>query len=188
MLATLGVLAEPAAQTTATLQSIDWAHPSWDVFIYLFFFVAAILYGLSLGRDRIMVIMVSIYMALAVVKTVPESVVLPGNFVLNVSAFLGAFVIIIFLLARSALLRTIAGVDSKGAWWHVILFSILHIGLLISVTLSFLPEATINSLSQTTRSIFTDDLGRFIWVVAPILAMIVVRGGASTVKKYKYDV
>ena len=42
--------------------NINWAAPSWDLFIILFFIVAAFLYGLSLGRNRVIVILVSIYM------------------------------------------------------------------------------------------------------------------------------
>jgi len=37
-----------------------------DLFIILFFVIAAFLYGFSLGRDRIVAILVSIYMGLAV--------------------------------------------------------------------------------------------------------------------------
>src|SRR5512143_4108673 len=50
---------------------INWAAPTWDLFIVLFFVVTVFLYGLSLGRDRIIVILVSIYMALAVVSNAP---------------------------------------------------------------------------------------------------------------------
>src|SRR3990167_1770098 len=53
------------------LQSINWAAPTWDLFIVLFFIVTVFLYGMSLGRDRIIVILVSIYMALAVVSNAP---------------------------------------------------------------------------------------------------------------------
>jgi hypothetical protein len=99
-------------------QSLNWANPSWDVFIYLFFLVGALLYGLSLGRDRIIVILVSIYMALAVVSNTPIlnsinfSLKINENYVMTITYFVGLFVALFFLLSRCALLRTIGGGSS----------------------------------------------------------------------------
>lgn len=182
------LMAVPGSQTaTNFLQTVDWSKPTWDLFIVLFFVIAAFLYGMSLGRDRIMVIMVSIYMALAVVKSAPAEIVIKDGFVIQMSTFIGLFVLLFFLLSRSALLRTIASVDSGGSWWQVFVFSVLHVGLLISITLSFLPQSAADKLSPLTRQVFVQEPAAFAWIVAPILVMILIRGGASQGKKYKYD-
>lgn len=166
------------------LSSINWAAPTWDLFIAIFFIVGAFLYGFSLGRDKVLVILVSIYMALAVINTAPYLNVLSGrnisinigpNFAFKMTLFLGVFVALFFLLSRSALSRTFGG-TSAGSWWQVILFSFLHVGLLISVILSFLPVETIGHLLPVTRQIFTSELGRFLWIVTPIAAMILLPG------------
>ncbi|MBI3956925.1 MAG: hypothetical protein HY340_02950 [Candidatus Kerfeldbacteria bacterium] len=183
----LQLLAVPLAASTDFLQTIDWTKPTWDLFIVLFFVVGAFLYGMSLGRDRIAVIMVAIYMALAVMKSAPDRIVVNDQFAIQISAFLGVFILLFFLLSRSALLRTIATVDSRGSWWQVFVFSVLHVGLLISVTLSFLPESAVERFTPFTRQVFTGEIGGFAWVVAPILFMMLVRGGGKE-KKYKYDV
>lgn len=174
--------------------NINWAEPTWDLFIILFFVIAAFLYGLSLGRDRIIVILVSIYMALAVVNTAPylgkseAEIGIQSIFVLKMTAFVTIFVILFFLLSRSALLRTIASSDTLGRWWQVIIFSFLHVGLLISITLSFLPESAASHLAPLTQQIFVSETARFIWIILPIIAMILIRGGAGEKdKKYKYD-
>lgn len=175
------------------ITNIDWSQPTWDLFIILFFIISAFLYGISLGRDRILVILVSIYMALAVVSTAPyigsfsTEIGINDFFVIKISLFLGVFILLFFLLSRSALLQTIATSDVKGNFFHAMLFSILHVGLLISITLSFLPAGTEESLSQLTRSIFTSELGRFIWIVAPIVFMILFKGKKND-KKFKYDI
>ncbi len=57
------------------LAQLDWNNPSWDLFLVLFFLVGALLYGLSLGKDRIIAIMVSIYMAVAIIQVLPQDVV-----------------------------------------------------------------------------------------------------------------
>lgn len=166
------------------LQSINWATPTWDLFIVIFLFVAAFLYGLSLGRDRIIVIMVAIYMALAVINTAPFinnlygkelSINIGQNFAFKVTLFLGVFILLFFLLSRSALTRTFGETTSTGSWWQVILFSFLHVGLLISVVLSFLPPETAEHLLPLTRQVFSSELGKFIWIVSPIVAMILFK-------------
>jgi len=165
---------------TSHIGNIDWATPTWDLFIILFFIVGALLYGLSLGRDRIIVILVSIYMGLAVVSNAPyikdfnAELTINQEFVVRIGFFLGVFVLLFFLLSRSALLKTL-GSDAAGSWWQVIIFSFLQCGLMISVTLSFLPEGTTNNLSPFVQQMFLSDPARFCWLVLPILMMAFVK-------------
>src|SRR5690606_3935588 len=100
--------------TTATTTSIEDAfkkvdlnNPSWDLFLVGFFVVGALLYGVSLGKDRIISIMVSIYMALAVVAALPDFVLnikVNENYTLQITAFIAIFVVLFFLLSRQAVL------------------------------------------------------------------------------------
>lgn len=160
------------------ITSLNWANPTWDVFILLFFVVGALLYGLSLGRDRVIVILVGIYMALAVVTNAPAlsavnvALNVNENYVMRISLFLGIFVVLFFLLSRSALLKTIGGSNAPGSWWQTIIFSILQVGLLISVTLNFLPKEMTQGLTQITKDIFMSDRGRSAWLILPIVFMV----------------
>lgn len=160
---------------------LNWQVPSWDLFIILFFILSALIYGMSLGRQRIIVILIAIYMSLAVVDYAPivENFLkdrgMGDFFLFKVTTFLGAFLILFFLLSRSALLKVFGGGNHQGSWWQVMLFSILQIGLLISVTLSFLPTTITDHLSPFTHEIFINDTAKFLWIIAPILAMIIIR-------------
>lgn len=166
---------------TNYIGSINWATPTWDLFIILFFIIGALLYGLSLGRDRVVVILVGIYMALAVVTNAPylrdfnAELTINQNFVLKIGFFLGIFLLLFFLLSRSALLR-ILGNDSSGAWWQVVALSFLQCGLIISVILSFLPEGTVSNLTPFVQQAFVSDTAVFCWLVLPIVFMAVIRG------------
>lgn len=187
-------LTDSSTKAQHLVASIDWSKPTWDLFIILFFIIAALLYGLSLGRDRVLVILVSVYMALAVVNTAPfignytADIGVDKFFVFRISAFVVVFVALFFLMSRSALLSTVASSDSQGTWWQVLLFSFLHVGLLISITLSFLPPSASQNLAPLTQKIFVQDVGRFFWIVAPIVAMVMIKGGAAEKKKYKYEI
>lgn len=183
-----------AGQSANFLQHIDWTRPTWDLFIILFFVVAAFLYGLSLGRDRIIIILVSIYMSLAIVGHAPflQSAgfqkaingIVSQFFVFQISAFIFLFVVLFLIISRSALLKTIAASDSPGPWWQVLLYSILHVGLIVSIILSYFPKAAVEQvLAPLTRQVFTTELAQSVWILAPIVAMIVFKGGASEKKK-----
>ncbi len=190
---TVASLVSSQTQAKSFVASVDWAHPSWDLFIILFFVVAALLYGLSLGRDRVIVILISVYMALAVVNSAPgignyqADIGVDQFFVFRVSAFVVVFVALFFLMSRSALLATVASSDKAGSWWQVLFFSFLHVGLLISITLSFLPPSASAHLAPLTQKIFVQDTSRFLWIVAPILAMILIKGGAAKTRRRRED-
>lgn len=162
------------------MSRVNWASPTWDLFIVLFFLVTVFLYGMTMGRDRIIVILVSIYMALAVISNAPYLNQLHANinlsdfFALKVTTFLGIFVLLFFLLSRSALLKTFGGMAS-GSWWQVFLFSVFHVGLLVSITLSFIPAEAIHNLAPLTQTLFASDGGKFFWIVAPIVAMVLIK-------------
>lgn len=163
------------------LTNINWAQPNWDLFIILFFIVAAFLYGLSLGRDRVIVILVSIYMGLAIVNTAPylnnfsAEVSFNNASIFKVTIFLGIFIALFFLLSRSALLHTIAASDSPGRWWQSILFSFFHVGLMISIIMAYLPKDIVNNVSSGMRNFFISDPAKFFWLVAPIVVMVLIK-------------
>lgn len=161
--------------------NLDWSTPSWDLFIVLFFLVASLIYGLSLGRDRIIIILVSIYMALAVVEYAPfaeeliQGTSLESFFLFKVISFVVVFLVLFYVLAQSALLNTFASRNASRSWWQTIVFSVLHVGLIISITLSFLPESFANQLSDFTYKVFATEMARFIWIILPIVVMALIR-------------
>lgn len=166
------------------VNSVNWLEPTWDLFIILFFVVASLIYGVSLGRDRIIVILVSIYMALAIVNHIPfltgvnsAGVSLNDTFALRVSVFLGIFILLFFFLSHSALMKTFGHSTEQGKFWQVMIYSFLHVGLLISVTLSFFPADLANVLSPLTQAIFISDIARAIWVTLPVVAMAIFGTG-----------
>ena len=172
------------------VQSFNWAQPSWDMFIILFFVIAALIYGVSLGRDRIIIIILSIYVSLAIVHYAPflteftAVINVNESFAFQITTFLGVFILLFFLLSQSALLRTLGENAAQGAWWQVIIFSILQAGLLASVTLSFLPEESINTFSEFTKQFFISETARSVWVVVPIIAMAFLPGLRHDHRRY----
>lgn len=154
---------------------INWANPSWDVFLIVFIMIVAIIYGLSLGRDRLILIFVCLYMSLTITNVAPFFKHLPPLtvdqlFILKSGSFLGILLILFFLLSRSSLFRTISETQ-KHSGGAVIIFSLLHVGLLVSVILSFMPENYGTYLGPLTKDLFLSGPAQFLWIIIPIIMM-----------------
>ena len=153
--------------------NVNWIEPSWDLFIILFFIVASLIYGVSLGRDRIIVILVSIYISLAITNYIPSLENFTANisvndaFAVRVSLFLGVFILLFFFLSHSALLKSMGRGPGQGKLWQVIPFSFLHVGLLISVTMSFFPADLADVLSPLTQNLFVSDIAKAVKKAEP---------------------
>src|SRR6266513_2645689 len=108
------------------LTGLDVNSPNWDLFIFLFFIVATFVYGFTLGRSRIMVLLISTYMALAVTKAAPflgtTDVTVGSNpfFIVKITAFLATMLLIFFFMSNSALRRAFAAVDIQGKVWQIV--------------------------------------------------------------------
>lgn len=145
----------------------------WDLILLIVFFGASLMYGITNGKKGTAIITIAIYMSLAIVQAMPDLLL---NVSTNTSAafqlttFIGVFALLFYLFSRSALLRTFS-IEGKGSVIQMIILSLLHAGLLLSVVISFLPEAYTQNFSNELVSFFTGQWQVFGWIVAPILAM-----------------
>lgn len=146
---------------------------TWDVFLVVGLFVASVIYGMAVGRDRAVLILLSTYIALAVVTNAPIVSFLNRTFntygspTIQLVWFLGLFASIFFLLWKSHVLRGMA--KSRGSWWEAVLFSLLQVGLAASVALFLLPTEMTDPIQGVLRDLFLDIGARSFWLIAPIV-------------------
>ncbi len=164
-------------QLTEEVSTLGWASPSWDILLILFFIVAAVVFSMSFGRRRVIVLLFSIYISLAVVNTLPylenifSSNWIDKLFAVKIAVFLSVFIGLFTFLNKSALLRYMRGSSQYTPSWQIMALSLLYTGLLISLTLSFLPAYLVEYLSFFTKSVFVSEGAQFFWIVAPILTL-----------------
>lgn len=166
------------ANASDFLANVNFGMPSWDLFIAIFFIAAVVLYGLTLGKERILIILASIYMAFAIADNLPfitdeisHKFGLGPAFILRLVVFAVAIVAIFMAFTRMGLLENFTPRVSLPL---IVVLSILHTGLLVTIVLSFVPGDAIQALSPTTRMLFTSDLFKFVWFIVPIGALFVV--------------
>lgn len=154
---------------------VNLSNPSWDTFLILFYVLAVILYSFFASRERLTVVLISIYSALSVTMLTPAitdwlAKIQPSQFFMyQLGIFVVAFLTLYVLLSHNMALRTEGG----HSWIRGILLSALQVGLLMSSILMFLPQESMNSAIST--QFFTSPLSRSIWMLGPILAMVLMR-------------
>ena len=100
-LTTAALSTNVAAQPLHVVANIDWAKPTWDLFIILLFLIAVLIYGVS-GRDRVITILLSTYVSMAVVNYAPflkagaAEININDIFALRLTSFVGVFVLLFF--------------------------------------------------------------------------------------------
>ncbi len=161
------------------LANISWFTPTWDLFVILSLIVAAFLLGLTMGRNKIIILLISIYIAIAVISFFPFGDIFKTpktdeNFVYPIAAFIGIVFIFFILLSNSALKKALRATGDKSVFL-ILLFSLFYIGLILSVVLSFFPKDLVKTFNPITRKVFMAEISRFLWAIIPVLGMAILR-------------
>ena len=151
------------------------SNPTWDILLLLFFFAAVFLYGLIIGRNRMIVLMLASYPAALINQFIPYS----ENFLANLntaqSLFLKSFsffilaLIIFWIFKKSGFSRK----ELTKKIGQVVFLSFLNVGLWANIIFGY--ASTLSSeavkLAPLTKLLFDSDLAHLIWLILPILAL-----------------
>lgn len=143
------------------------------VWILVGIIVLVLAYGVFVGRDRMVTLLLSMYLSLAILTNAPviasvsRALHVQNHPTLQLAWFLGLFLLMFFLLWRSDILRGMA--YERGAWWESVLLVCLQLGLLISIAFFLLPASLLRTVPGDIQSIFLGDMGRSLWLIAPLL-------------------
>jgi len=160
------------------IPSASIAGPRW--LFGIFGVVALSLYGLSLGRTRAILSLLSLYSAFVIIKLFPyfEKIEdLIGKEVeaywIKLGIFLTAFIIIFVIFSFSFLSKRMASSEFSLFW--IILISIIQFGFLISIVLSLLPEEIATAWSFGFYNYFGTSTALFVWAISPLPVLIFIR-------------
>lgn len=152
--------------------------PTFDTLSILFLLLTAFFYGISIGRKRMITILLATYVSFAIWSVLPFFDKLAGKiseanfFFLSAIGFSLSTVITYLLLSgskvRSLVILRATGV---GSWWQIFILSVLQVGLLVSIVLSFFPRGLNIELTPITTNIFMHQVSRFFWFVIPIVIL-----------------
>jgi len=155
---------------------------SWDWAILFVFLAVAFVYGLSMGKNRLVVVILGAYFSFLLTKFFPWTDLplinleeAPSSTV-QIFIFLAIILGFYFLIPHSALSSAVRlRGRGRASWWQTLVLSILQIGLIFAVILSFLPSKITAGLSPLAKTIFVGPLAQFIWLLLPLLAIMFFR-------------
>lgn len=158
--------------------TFNWHTPSWDLFIFLFWVVASVIYGFAAGRGRILSILISVYMSKLLVIEAPflsqeiaKKLPSTATSLQQLITFGLLFLILFVFLSRFAFKTSVDGRHLKAIPFSLV-FAFLQIGLLINIVLNFLPIITRNHLSPLVQFVFLQPWAGFVWLVLPVIFLI----------------
>lgn len=159
------------------------AASGWDIFIILVFLIAVLIYGFFLGRNRMIVLLVSTYFSFSIVQVIPWQKLSDIAWLgiektpsIRIFVFLGFILLFFFLIPRSVLSSALRlRKRGEASWIQLFLLSIVQIGLLAMIIFSFLPKEAIEALAPFIQKIFIGSDAQFVWITLPILVVILMR-------------
>ena len=161
------------------------AASGWDLFIALVFLIAVLIYGFFLGRNRMIILLISSYFSLLIVKSLPWQKLSSLGWLgisqnpsssSRILIFIAIILLLYFLIPRS-LLSSPLRIRKRGdaSWLQLFILSIVQLALLTVVILSFLSAEVVANFSPLVKKIFIGPEAQFIWLTLPILTIALMR-------------
>jgi len=155
----------------------------WDILIIIAFIGAIFVYGLFLGRNRIIVLILSTYFSWIICNVLPWKKITAWKFLgmvepspsFKIFVFLGIILILWILIPHSVLSSPLRIRVKEGTWVQVFILSICQIGLLLYLLFSFLPKEVIAGFAPLIKKIFIGNDARLVWMCLPILALVLMK-------------
>lgn len=152
------------------------AQPAWDVVVLLFFGVAGTVYGVMVGRVRLIAIFFALYVAQLLFEhfTFLDRFI-AGKSILEMFFFRAAAFAVLLILLSLLFIKTIfRGRDADRPWWQIFFLSFLETGLLVSAVFQFMPAKELFTFSPVVNKIFASDGAYFLWLTLPLVGLFAI--------------
>ncbi len=151
------------------------ASPTWDILLLVFFFAVVFVYGLMVGRNRIIVLLLASYPAALINEYIPY----PKNFLANLNIaqtiFFKSFVFFVFVIFIFWIFKK-SGFSRKELnkkTGQVLFLSFLNVGLWANIIFGYVMafNAELIKLAPLNLLLFGSNFAHFIWLILPILVL-----------------
>jgi len=161
------------------------AATGWDIFILLIFLIAVFVYAYSLGRNRLVLLLICTYFSLSILRAVPWEGISSWSWLgiedgpsssTEILIFLTLILAFYFLIPRSILTSTFR-IRKRGeaSWPQLFILGIVQMGLLVMIILSFLPAETVAGLGPILKKLFIGGEAYFFWILLSIFTVVLMR-------------
>jgi hypothetical protein len=143
-----------------------------DLSLLLLFVGMSLVFGFVFGRWKLINILINVYIALAFIGVLPESL-------FETSSYIKAGVFIILLVVLTAIDDRLFDLHISSAgtdfFWRLFVTSIFVTGMVVSVILSFLPKTiALGFISAAAYGYFASPAALIFWMVTPLLSLLFI--------------
>jgi hypothetical protein len=136
-----------------------------DATLLLIVIFISFIFGVFIGRYKLVTILINTYVSLAILAAVPKDYLEDYNYQL---IFFFAVLIILTLFSKQFFEIHISG-SGSGFFWRVFAMSFLEVVFLFSIILSIMPESeALKYVSQASYGYLASPNARFIWMIIPL--------------------
>jgi hypothetical protein len=143
-----------------------------DVSFLIVFLIVSFVLSFILGKHRILVSLLGVYAAYVVVSLANFDFVRDSQ--TKILFFLAVLIGFIMMLTR--IIRGSVSGHGPALMLKMTVGTAIVVGLSLSIILTWYPAKDLTSLiTPSARSYFTDDLYKFLWAIAPLVYLGIVR-------------
>lgn len=140
-----------------------------DISLLIVIALLSFVFGMFIGRYKLITILINIYVAFAIMMVVPAQY-FSGDYLYKLIFFL-AGVIILTLISKRLFEIYISG-SGSGFLWRVFAMSFLEVVFLISIVLSIIPKKiALGYISPTAFNYLASENARLAWMIIPLAFM-----------------
>lgn len=144
---------------------------SQDVMLFLVIALVSFVFGMSIGRSRLITVLINIYVSMALLSVLPKGIF--PDYTYSVYLFLGV-IILLTILGKKMFEIQLSG-SGKGFLWRVFVMSFLEVMLLLSVVLTIVPKKiALGYISSNSFDYLVSANFAFFWMLAPLVFMFLI--------------
>lgn len=139
-----------------------------DVTLFLALLLLSFIFGMLIGRYKLITILINIYVSVAVLSVVPK------EYVSDYSSELVLFFLLLvgLTLISKRLFEIYISGSGSGFLWRVFAMSFLEVLFLMSVIFSIIPEKeALGYVSRNAYDLLASENARIFWMVSPMVFM-----------------
>lgn len=143
-----------------------------DLSLILLFIGLSIAFGFIFGRWKLVNILINVYIVVAFLSVLPKELLSFSPY-----AKAGAFIGLLFFLSTVDDRLFDVHITSAGTdfFWRLFVMSLLVTGMLVSVTLAFLPKTlALSYISSTVYGYFASPVALIFWMAIPLLLLLFI--------------
>jgi hypothetical protein len=143
-----------------------------DIIFLILFLLVSFIISFVMGKHRLIASLLGVYVAYAVVSLANFDLTKdPGN-----KALLFLAILIGFIISFSRIIRANVSGHGPALALKLVIGTVIVVGFSISIILSWYPAKDLVAfITPNTRIYFTSDIYRFLWAIAPLVYLGVVR-------------